>query len=105
VAPDGLVVGLKLDGGEALFERLLEEVTLPIAADDLFVLFTDGLTEAMNPEGDCFGDDRLAAIVDEHGGGTPEALRDRILREVRGFAGAAPQHDDMTMLILKADHQ
>jgi serine phosphatase RsbU (regulator of sigma subunit) len=100
IAPDGLVVGLKIDDG-AMFERLLEEVTLPLAGGDVMLFFTDGLTEAMNPEGDCFGDDRLTAIVDEHGGAAPEALRDQILREVRAFAGAAAQHDDMTMLILK----
>jgi serine phosphatase RsbU (regulator of sigma subunit) len=100
LTPEGLVVGLKIDDG-VLFERLLEELTLPLAAGDLFLLYTDGLTEAMNPEGDCFGDERLAAIVDEHGDASPDALREQILREVHGFTGAAPQHDDMTMLIMK----
>ena len=55
LAPDGLVVGLKLDDG-TLFDSLLEEVTVPLAAGDLVVLFTDGISEMMNHEQDCFGE-------------------------------------------------
>src|SRR5437868_5138091 len=47
LAPDGLVLGLKIDNGE-LFERLLEEETLPLHPGDLYLLFTDGISEAMN---------------------------------------------------------
>ncbi|MGE0447637.1 MAG: PP2C family protein-serine/threonine phosphatase [Vicinamibacterales bacterium] len=104
IAPEGLVVGLKIDDG-TMFERLLEEVTLPLTEGDVMLFFTDGLTEAMNPEGDCFGDERLTAIVDDHGAAGPDALRDQILREVRGVAGAAAQHDDMTMQILQVKSQ
>ena len=49
--PDGLVLGLKIDNGE-MFERLLEESTIPLGAGDLFVLYTDGITEAMNARRD-----------------------------------------------------
>ena len=55
LAPDGLVVGLKLDDG-TLFDSLLEEVTVPFVPGDLVVLFTDGISEMMNPEQDCFGE-------------------------------------------------
>ncbi len=60
LAPDGMVLGLNLDRGER-FERCLEELTLPIAAGDLFFFFTDGVSEAMDAEGSCFGEDRLSA--------------------------------------------
>ena len=43
--PDGMVLGLKFDDGEK-FESLLEEVTLPLTSGDLFVLFTDGISES-----------------------------------------------------------
>src|SRR5215831_16354700 len=46
-APEGLVLGLKLDRGET-FERLLREETVTIKEGDLYVFFTDGITEAMN---------------------------------------------------------
>ena len=102
MTPDGMVLGLKFDGGET-FARILEEATLPLEPGDLFVLFTDGLTEAMNMDGDCFGDARLIALVEEHGDGPPEQLRERILREIQAFTGPAAQHDDMTMLVLKVE--
>ena len=100
--PDGMVLGLKIDNGE-MFERLLVEVTVPLAAGDLFLLFTDGLSEAMNSAGDCFGEARLAALVEEHADVEPDVLRERILREIDAFTGAAPQHDDMTMLLVKME--
>jgi sigma-B regulation protein RsbU (phosphoserine phosphatase) len=102
LAPSGMVLGLKLDDGRA-FSRLLEEVTIPLGPGDLFVLFTDGITEAMNPTGDCFGDERLAALIEQHGQMAVERLRERILSEVEAFVGAAPQQDDMTMLFLRVE--
>jgi serine phosphatase RsbU (regulator of sigma subunit) len=99
MAPEGLVLGLKIDNG-AMFERLLEEATVPLGPGDLFLLFTDGVTEAMNAEGDCFGEARLAAIVEEHGDSSADVLRERILGEVRAFAGAAGAHDDVTMVVV-----
>ena len=101
-APDGLVLGLKFDNGQT-FTRLLEEVTVPLDPGALFLLFTDGVTEAMNGDGDCFGEARLSTIVEEYGDGGLDVLRERILREVRAFAGPTPQHDDMTMLLIQVE--
>ena len=100
--PDGMVLGLQLDNGEN-FARLLEEVTVPISRGDLFVLYTDGVTEAMNASGDYFGDARLGALIEEHGDLPFDELRERILREIRAFVGAAPQQDDMTMLLVRVN--
>jgi serine phosphatase RsbU (regulator of sigma subunit) len=102
LAPDGLVLGLKIDNGE-MFERLLQESQLPLGAGDLFVLFTDGISEAMNPSDECFGEGRLGDLIAEHGHMPFEELRERILREIRAFVGTASQHDDMTMLLLKVE--
>ena len=102
ITPDGLVLGLKIDDGRR-FNDLLEEVTLPLGAGDLFVLYTDGITEAMNGEGDWFGDARLATLLEDHADLPCEELRERILREIAAFVGGAPQQDDMTMLLLKVE--
>ena len=102
LAPDGLVLGLQIDDGQ-MFTRLLEEVTVPLGPGDLFVLYTDGITEAMNPEGDCFGEQRLGAFIEQQAHLPFEELRERILREVAGFVGGAAQQDDMTMLLLKVE--
>ena len=100
LAPDGLVLGLKLDEGQT-FARLLEEATLPIAPGDVFLLYTDGLTEAMNPAGDFFGEERLSALVQSHGAAPFHQLRDEILGAISTFVGPAEQQDDMTMLLLR----
>jgi sigma-B regulation protein RsbU (phosphoserine phosphatase) len=102
LAPDGLVLGLKLDDG-AMFDRLLIEQTIPLHPGDLYVLFTDGISEAMNADDDCFGEGRLATLLEEHADLPAEELRERILRDVEAFAAGTPQHDDMTMILLKVD--
>jgi phosphoserine phosphatase RsbU/P len=101
LAPDGLVLGLQLDGIEEKFAALLEEHTLPVAAGDVFVLFTDGITEAMNGASDMYGEERLAGLIEEHAHLPPEELRERIVRDVEAFAGGADQHDDMTLILVK----
>jgi serine phosphatase RsbU (regulator of sigma subunit) len=102
LAPDGLVLGLKIDNGE-MFERLLEEETLPLRTGDLYLFFTDGISEAMNEQDDCFGEERLGRLVESQSDLPSDQLRERVLREIQTFVGAAPQHDDMTMILLKVD--
>ena len=67
------------------------------------MFYTDGITEAMNPESDLFGDARLAGLVAEHGHLDTADLRERILREIEAFVGVADQHDDMTMILIKIE--
>jgi sigma-B regulation protein RsbU (phosphoserine phosphatase) len=102
LVPDGLVLGLKLDNGER-FAALLEEVTIPLVAGDLFVLFTDGLSEQMNPVEDLFGEARLGELIEQHRDLPFDELRERIVREVRAFAAGAAQHDDMTFILLRVE--
>ena len=102
LAPDGLVLGLKIDSGE-MFERLLKEECIPLRAGDLYLFFTDGISEAMNGQDDCFGETRLGQLVESHAHLPYDELRERVLREISAFVGEAPQHDDMTMILLKVD--
>jgi serine phosphatase RsbU (regulator of sigma subunit) len=102
LAPDGLVLGLKIDNGE-MFERLLQEETIPLGAGDLYLFFTDGISEAMNQHDDCFGESRLGQLIESHAHLPSDELRERVLREISAFVGDAPQHDDMTMILLKID--
>jgi sigma-B regulation protein RsbU (phosphoserine phosphatase) len=103
LAPDGLVLGLKIDEGQ-MFERILEEETIPLQAGDLLLFFTDGITEAMDPGDDCFGEARLGRLVEEYADLPADALRERVLDEIRTFVGTAPQHDDMTLILVKIEH-
>jgi sigma-B regulation protein RsbU (phosphoserine phosphatase) len=64
------------------------------------LLFSDGVTEALNPRGELFGAKRLNAAVCA-GSGAAEPLVRRVLQAVREFAGTAPQADDLTLLALR----
>ena len=99
-----LELQVKLDDGST-FDRLLEEQTMPLADGDLYLFFTDGISEAMNVSDDCFGEARLGRILEEHAHLPSEELRERVLREVEAFVGDAPQHDDMTMILLRVESE
>ncbi|MFI4943015.1 MAG: PP2C family protein-serine/threonine phosphatase [Burkholderiales bacterium] len=98
LAPAGL--GLGLDPGER-FEAILEEAEVALEPGDFFLFFTDGLSEAMNPASELFGEGRLRHILEESHALGSEELRERILEEVRRFVGDALPHDDMTLVVLK----
>ena len=100
LVPDGLVVGLQIDDG-TLFDALLQEQTISLAPGDLVVWFTDGISETMNEAFDCFGEERLAQVVEQYAHLPFDQLRSYILAELRAFASGADQHDDMTMILMK----
>jgi sigma-B regulation protein RsbU (phosphoserine phosphatase) len=100
--PDGLVVGLQIDDG-TMFDNLLQEQTIAVEPGDLIVWFTDGISETMNEAFDCFGEHRLAQVVEQYAHLPFDQLRSYILAELRAFAGGADQHDDMTMILMKID--
>ncbi|OFW04661.1 MAG: hypothetical protein A3H96_09760 [Acidobacteria bacterium RIFCSPLOWO2_02_FULL_67_36] len=104
LTPSGMVLGLRIDGAEEKFAALLEEDRIDLRVGDVIVLYTDGITEAMNEDSDLFGEARLSRIVEEHGHLDSGELRERILREIEAFVGTADQHDDMTMILLKVEH-
>jgi serine phosphatase RsbU (regulator of sigma subunit) len=98
IAPTGLALGL--DAGTR-FEQVCATRDLTLDRGDTLVLYTDGVTEAMNNEGAEYGDERLAAVVAGHRSASAATLRDTIVADVRQFrAGAAP-NDDLTIVLLK----
>ena len=99
VAPDGLIAGLA--GFEQRFEAIIEEETIEIGTGDLVALYTDGISEAMNAREEQFGEQRLVHVLEEHRGAGVAGVRQEILGAVSRFAGAATQHDDMTIVLLK----
>jgi phosphoserine phosphatase RsbU/P len=99
--PNGMVLGLRIEGAAGMFSDLLEEKQIALQTGDIILFYTDGITEAMNARSDLFGESRLSRIVEEHGHLESGELRERILREIEAFVGSADQHDDMTMILIK----
>ena len=78
-----------------------EQETLALEPGDVLVMFTDGVTEALNLAGEEFGEERLLACLDASRQCRPPELLERLLSTVRAFTAGAAQHDDVTALVLR----
>jgi sigma-B regulation protein RsbU (phosphoserine phosphatase) len=90
----------------AVEDQAWQQSTVRIAPDDVLVLYTDGITEAQDPEGNFFGAGRLLgslqASLHSSEGETPwaQGIQDALLAEIHTFVGSAPQFDDITLVVL-----
>ena len=85
-----------------LFDGLpYDEFSEQLQKDDVLYLYTDGVTEAMDVDGNLFGEDRLDAVLGEYAGMNPRSICVGIRRALAEFALNAEQSDDITMLCLK----
>jgi serine phosphatase RsbU (regulator of sigma subunit) len=100
---NGTIKQLELGGTPlALFEDAdyeLHEVDL--APSDTIVMYTDGVTEALNEQWEQFGTERLEVVVKQHSKASSKELTKHILEAVRRFTSDTPQSDDITLLILR----
>ena len=72
------------------------QIAVRFSPGDVFLFYSDGLTEARGPDDEMFGEDRLVALLREEASPDPEALIRRIDDAVARFAGGAAGDDDMT---------
>lgn len=72
-----------------------------IESGDVVVLFTDGVTEAVNADQEMFGDERLEALVRDHVQLRAAEIKEKILGELLRFTAGLPQGDDITLIVLK----
>jgi sigma-B regulation protein RsbU (phosphoserine phosphatase) len=98
IKPPGLVVGI--DSG-SVFDRLTNDFNVPMERGDCLVLYTDGVTEALNANGDEFGPERMIESVRASASEGVRAIVSRVNEDVRTFAGSHPQHDDITLIAIR----
>jgi sigma-B regulation protein RsbU (phosphoserine phosphatase) len=94
---DGPVVGL-LENAPPYTEQ-----ALTLQPGDLVLLYTDGISEAMTHDDEEWGEDRLIAAADACKHQSAQQILDRLFADADAFTAGAPQHDDMTLLVLKLD--
>jgi phosphoserine phosphatase RsbU/P len=102
VSPDGILTELK-EGGMVLglFQAAqYQSGTVKLNPGDHVVLFTDGVVEARNMEGDEFGEDRLRSLLQENCKAPASLILARLKESIASFVANAPQHDDITMMVL-----
>jgi predicted ester cyclase/serine/threonine protein phosphatase PrpC len=90
----GLIVG-------AFKQATFEEETVQLDPGDVLVVFSDGITEALNTDGEEFGEERLLSCVKDNLELAPTALLERLLDTVHQFTTGAAQNDDVTLLVLR----
>lgn len=96
--PKGMAVGIDSGG---VFDRFCTDFPFRFGQGDLLLLYTDGITEALDAGGDEFGLDRLSReLLESAPDGSGETLH-RLARSVRAFSGGQPQHDDITLIALR----
>lgn len=98
--PSGLGLGLAPD---ALFQSVLQVDEQRLNPGDIFVSYSDGLTECMNVQDEQYGEERLKSVLLAHCQRTAAGIAESILADVRAFQGAARPHDDLTLLVLKRE--
>ena len=83
------------------FGRTLEIQELDLEAGDALVLYSDGITEAVNATMQQYGEQRLLRAVDATDGQSAEAARATILRDLAQFVGTTPPRDDITLVVVR----
>jgi len=78
-----------------------EERAVAIGPGDVLVFYTDGVTEARNPEGGLFGEERLKATVEAHADASAQELQEAILAAVEEFTDGTSLSDDLTLFVVK----
>ncbi|HWN64684.1 MAG TPA: GAF domain-containing SpoIIE family protein phosphatase [Candidatus Binatus sp.] len=94
----GMVLGI--DSGN-VFDRITNDFAVPLERDDCLILYTDGVTEALNTEGDEFGLERTTESVRASASNGAQAIVRRVIDDVRNFAGSQPQNDDITLIAIR----
>jgi serine phosphatase RsbU (regulator of sigma subunit) len=96
---------LRLDEGGAVVGLLpnfpYTQATVQLESGDLLLAFTDGISEAMNPEDEEWGEERLIETARACVGLNAADTLARIVKAADEFAAGAPQHDDMTLIVVR----
>jgi len=98
VKPPGLALGI--DSG-SVFNRITGNFALSLKRDDCLLLYTDGVTEALDAKGDEFGADRMIGCVRASAAEGAAAIVKRLIDELRSFVGSQPQNDDITLIAIR----
>ena len=94
----GMVLGI--DSGN-VFDRLTTDVAVPLERDDCILLYTDGITEALDSEGNEFGLEPTIAAVESSAKAGAQPIVTRLIDDLRNFVDATPQNDDITLIAIR----
>jgi PAS domain S-box-containing protein len=99
IESNGIALGFISD--YEAFSGFVDEITIPLNAGDRYLIYTDGLTEAVNNEKNAYGNKRLTDLLSGDIGDSPEIILENIMSDVKLFTNGAPYHDDLTIIALQ----
>lgn len=97
---DSAGIGLGLEKGH-IFNTNLKESKLELGKDNLFVFYSDGLTETMNDKFEEYGESNLLNFIKNNLSLSPEELKISLLEEIYSYRKLLEPHDDLTLVIIK----
>jgi sigma-B regulation protein RsbU (phosphoserine phosphatase) len=80
-----------------------EEEIISLGNNELILIYSDGITEAMNKDNEEYGEERLRKVMQTQLNQSPDIIIDKIIADVKDFTVDTPQSDDMTLMIIKRD--
>ena len=92
----GIMLGIVPERQKVI--NLLKDTSLSVHPGDKIIIYTDGITEALNEQGQQYTLDRLVASLENHGDKPIDQLTAAIKNDVYSFIGKVPQHDDITLV-------
>jgi sigma-B regulation protein RsbU (phosphoserine phosphatase) len=94
----GIAIGL---ADPEVFDATIADISIQLESGDGIIAYTDGITEALNQEGEEWGLENLTQLIRTHSPENPEALMELVRTHIAHYVGAQQQYDDMTLLALK----
>jgi|WetSurMetagenome_2_1015567.scaffolds.fasta_scaffold00241_2 PAS domain S-box-containing protein len=99
ISSNGLALGLVSDGGK--FNAMMDEVTVELKKGDRFLIYTDGLIDATDPERNSYGIQRLNEVLARDRNSDADGMISLLMEDIKKFTRGAPYHDDLTILALQ----
>ncbi|CAN5657238.1 hypothetical protein BH10BAC5_BH10BAC5_04410 [soil metagenome] len=93
-------IGLGLDNAN-LFDMNLEETEMKLNSENLYLFYSDGLTEAMNESKNEFGVENVISLLSKFRNFSSKEIRDALIKNVSEFRANAVQNDDITLVAVK----
>jgi len=98
INPPGMALGIDSGG---VFNRVTGDFSLTLETNDCLVLYTDGVTEALDVEGEEFGMANVIKAIQASASEGAAGIITRLTDDLRAFVGNHPQHDDITLIVIR----
>lgn len=100
VKPKGFPLGISLPDDD-LFRKVMVEERIKLEKDDMLIVYTDGVTEAMNGKREQFSEKRFVDFIKTNGKLLPVEFIEKLDNEIKEFTQGYPQNDDITVVAIK----